>query len=459
MTSKDVLNKKHLKDELKKNLSKIKTSDRFLMLRLLRLSHFMPSGTFGTSHLDQLTLEDLVEQGGDIFFEKDEVEGSTVKELIKILNNFLKDDSATSSLELLDDIPPTLDEEGTNLQDSAPVEEINSSFSKLELKQKSSIEEENILLKAYEDLQQTRCFDQIKNIKLSKYWDTTKVRDLFLEDITFKQLLSIKVEYILEKHSFTKTKLEAIVDEIYKCIKENSDEIELKEIKETKEDACSRIIKDKEVENLFSDDVIWLGDDISDADISDAILSQLKIALYNSKGNDRWLTKIIKSFPTILSAKEYVIWWCEAVYGLKLTSKLLNIPSNDLSKEYKACIKKINSSLPEVAPVFCSHWQGALAGAGVSFSILTSPYKIDSISECFQKVFFKGLLHTFNAVNVTAYGVIIPDDWTTNPILLEIILDGLKKEKKLVKNDRERVLKKVLPLIPYKDLNPIFSLL
>lgn len=449
MTKKTSAKNSKSEERLHKALVKLRDSDRYMMFRMMRVSHFLPEGTFGNSVLDQDTLEDLVEKGAAHIVEQKGVEEKTVKKLAEILEGFLKDSTSETAIELLEEAPPTMDDE--LLQEAQTVTSAPSP--KVEKGQRSSIEAERLLQKAFYKLAHAASFAAIADEEMGKYWDVSGVRDPFLEEITFRQLLNIRIEYLLEKHSFTDSKVTAILKTIDKALI-NEHERKFNNAAVQNDELVTKESTAPQAENitLNLDTINWRSRSVCDALICEPILTQFVLTKTLLKDSASEIAVLLRELPKWITAREYVIWWIDAAYNIDLAAKLLHSSVANIKKEYQVCLEAIRVNFPTTAPVLYAHWLGALSGAGVPYDSLTEAHLEKDISTSFQDTLFKGLLKSLGAVNPSAFDLKLNDYWTTNPELLEMILNGVKS---LPKQSRSKELAALLPLIKSEDLKTI----
>ncbi|MGI6525100.1 MAG: hypothetical protein ACOX2O_07420 [Bdellovibrionota bacterium] len=445
-----------IKDSLQTVLNQLRSSERFLILRLLRISHFLPNGTFGNSTLDQYTLEQLIEEGAAHIIKQRGVELETIENLLPILQGLLTDDTAETAFDLLQEQPPALDAptENSKISNQRECNTVKEIQSKKTEEKRSSIEAERILRENFTKLEKAPSYPLIKDSLLSKYWDMTGVRDPFLEELTFKQLLNIKIEYLLKKRSFTDSKITALVTAINNCLADKGSVSVDCTLTTNREEVTAPTV------NLISPDfnsITWRTHSSCEAPIADALLAQFKLVWSASQDMEGEIPTLLRDLPKWLTAREYIIWWIDAAYSLDLAAKLLRSTVASLRKEYKVCVEAIYLNFAVTAPVLYAHWHGALSGAGVSYQSLISSHLEEGLSPDYQLVFFKGLLKALGACNVTAFGIKLPNYWTTNPHLLQLILEGLSKKAPLPKDKIKAELEKILPLFDFKDLKPILN--
>ncbi len=83
----------------------------------------------------------------------------------------------------------------------------------------NSVQAEQVLKDSYAMLKGSAFFNQIAEKRLGEFWQS-KTRAPFIEDLTFKGLLSIPVATLLKKRGVTSSKILGIKESIEKALKE-----------------------------------------------------------------------------------------------------------------------------------------------------------------------------------------------------------------------------------------------
>jgi len=449
--------KYQLKERLQEVLYKLRDSDRFIMLRALRISHFLPNSTFGSSVLDQCSLEQLVENGASFVLEQKDIEQSTVESLIAVINGLLNDSDVSTEISLLEEVPPCFDE--TIKKSKCAVQDENTIVESVS--ERSSVEAERILHKAYFRLKSSDLYNDLQNKLIGQYWDKSGVRDPFVEEMTFKQLLSIRIEYLLEKKSFTDNKVTAIVKAINKAlgvvsnigsdeefflkkknifINNQGQSRQLLEINET--------VKTGEVYNEELD-VVYYCDEFEHPLVV-SLINSYNLELSYVKNDNGGFVNFLKNLPQVINVNEYAALWIMLVYGEKKVSQLLGI---DFTLEDKQKILgKILEAFKKFAITMYQNWQAALNGVVVSYENLIKEYNNKKLSLGFKNVLFMALLEALGAKEISVSEYL--KYYTLNEKLFDLIIKDVKKNKK---DNQKKRLHELLPSLGDEELINIYQ--
>ncbi len=398
---------KALEEELELALTRLLNSYQYRNLRDLKVAYLLPEGSIINSLFKEHSLAELVGEGAaKIVSEIDD--SNTIKKLTELLYSLGSENFAEQPTAKLDELPAQMEETVLPVDTGSEGEE--KSFKERYEERKNSVEDELILTDIYNKLRSAACFDSVKNLSVGRYWDTNGVRDPFLEEMTFAQLLSIKVEHLLEKRSITDTKISAVVDAIKRCL------------------AGHDVVVDEEVEpeREFSfDNRCEFRTGSGDAPIVAPVLAEYKVMLASVSGLHSEIAKIIQGLPKYLTAGEYAKLWLIEVYGFKYSAPLFSITEKHLKQSYSEILEKLKENAFKIAPLLNAHWEGALNSVGINFESLCEAHLEPLLNKEYQKMLFKALLKALKAETIKPelFG---ERYWTFAPELFPVIVEKIK---------------------------------
>ena len=432
------------------------------MLKTLRVSSLLQAG-LGNEALTPVTFEDLVEGAEREALLVAVHEGGAAEGLVHLVEKLSACEEGDVAVDAATSLPPELpaDPDALTAVVDAPEQLRHGDSAKRvaavrEVLRMNSIEAENVLRDAFGRLERQPFYDRVKGQRLKAYWDNDLLHEPFLEAMTFKQLIEMKLANLLEKRSFADWKITAILRAFKQCVIEHggvweeragerSAPLPVETALPAGATASARMIP------------VWREDEPLKTLIAESITAQFELqwnAVHDSSGE---IARAIRSLPGVLSKRQYVLWWLRGAYELEQLQALLAldpalIDSIDSSARHTAC-----GLLQTAAPQLWAHWQAALAGPGVSEEALCAPYRLEQVDEAFQRTWMRALLRSVGAAVPSAYGSMLAGYWTKNGSMLQLLLDTILQQLPLSQAALEEKLAALLPLIGAAELQRLIE--
>ena len=432
--------------ELEQALKNFSSAPAFFMLQSLKVAPLFPSGKIGAAALEQSSFGDLVSLGARVVLSAKGLTGAKVRHLVKLLEDLAGDRvgawvGETAAQESAADQRPdsgVVPEEA----EGELLAHIVAAGNKAAPRRGAapSIESERILREAFLRLQNSNCFEQIKDVPLEKYWPKAGLHDPFLEALSFRQICGIKVSQILEKHSFNDRKLEQIVKTIDACLSENGDGAVHAPMTAGATAAMS-----------------WLPSERTLPGFAQGILSHYELQCRAAYSLGKEMADLIVGIPAILSKEQLVALWLLGDSDEEAVANILKFEIQGFSEFQCLAAQRVRALFETVAASMHAHWQVALCTPGVSLNLLLSPYLLPGVDVEFQVGFARVLLRAIGAVHPVVKGVPLPGYWCREAALLEAVLIGLINRSSGERPDWERACGAALPLISSADLAPLLG--
>jgi len=421
---------------LQQALALVVRSARYPLLKLLRPANFFAAG-LGSPDLNDCSLEQLIALGAE-----------------GILAQGLPADRLAALIELLGNLAEN-GEGVERLENAAAAEPRRPAPLKM-----SSIEAENRLRRAFDCLRRQACYGRVKDLRLAEYWDTGGMRDPFLEEMTFKQLVEMRIANLLEKRSFTAWKIGAIEGVLRRCIEAEGGAWQAGESAPgtaasggTPPPAGAAGPRDGGGASLPAEWRRPLA-----GPIAAALVSQLESNWRACSCSQSEAAGLLRDLPARLGPAQYAAWWLMVEHGEPETvAPLLGLSAQDAAALDRQARDAVLELLSARAPGLLAHWTAALSGPGCSFSALLAPHRDDAVSPAYFEQLARALLKTLGARRARAYGIELADYWTGNERLLEVSLQTIEQRLPLPERELREELAALLPLFDPAELIAVLA--
>jgi len=294
-----------------------------------------------------------------------------------------------------------------------------------------SIEAEKKIQECFARLSEPKA-NILQQRKLEEFWDTSLVREPFLEGLTFRELLTMSIDALLKKRSFTNIKIHGLLRCIDAALDTVSESSSSEVMQEGFADSPTKAREQKT--RRFSG---WLpGQEVSNRDIPTKRWLELEWEqLPDSPGQ---LGVLIRILPTMMSAEEF----CRVVdYVFAITRQ----GSNNSQPDFLA---RIQESLCKSGDISASValWKRLLMAPAVSEHELFDPFIDSGISLESQTVVGRVALVILGASVPRWEGLCLEKYWTTVPERFQAICDDLAHEEEI-----ERRVLRAQSYLPFVD--------
>jgi hypothetical protein len=181
---------------------------------------------------------------------------------------------------------------------------------------------ERLLEEAYAKLRASSDYTQHAERMIGDFWDTTLGRAPFIEDITFRQLLSIKVQHLIEKHTFTEQKAQGILRAIDACLGSTA--------------AASPAPRIDAPRQAPRREIAWRPSTGALSPVALAAVSLFETQWMQAAGSTRALGRLIAAVPSCLSQLEYALLWLETEYPPAVVATISGQNPEDLESSLQA---------------------------------------------------------------------------------------------------------------------------
>lgn len=219
-------------------LSAFEHASQYPLLAPFRMNTFLAEKELANG-LEELTFKEFAALGTAEILALEGLGKKRLKRLTELFTNL-----AEGSSEFITDgefqraeqvIPPGLsfpEEELSPLQNLSTIEDtkiLSPAPNAQEERRKilSSVEAETLLTEAFNKLQLSERYPLIAEKRLTDLWPSGAVRAPFLESLTFRQLLGMKLQNILEKRTVTEQKIKTVVGIIHSFLEEDAKETQI----------------------------------------------------------------------------------------------------------------------------------------------------------------------------------------------------------------------------------------
>jgi len=294
-----------------------------------------------------------------------------------------------------------------------------------------SIEAERKIQECFARLSEPKA-SVLQQQKLEEFWDTSLVREPFLEGLTFRELLTMSIDALLKKRSFTNIKIHGLL----RCIEAALDTVKGRSNSEVVPGSSenSPKIEPARQATVFSG---WLaGQEIANRDFPTRRWLELEWErLSDSPGQLGMLMRII---PSIMSAEEF----CRVIdYVFAITT-----PESETNQP--ECLKRIRDALEKSHDLSASVslWKRLLMAPAVSEHELFDPFIDQAISVESQTLVGRAGLVILGAQVPGWEGLCLAKYWTTVPERFQAICEDLAHEE-----NRESRLLRAQSYLPFID--------
>ena len=415
-----------------------KASPRYSILKQLLPVNLLGPAAF-PSQLCGLTIEQLLEIGPAALME---LGAESLNALAALLDNFAKGSDAVSfdaALVCPPELAPGEEDFGGRIEEELPGHLFigKEAAGARALPRLNSIEAENLLRNAFDRLRSQPFFDRIAPLRLCRFWGGEWMREPFIESMTFKQLMEMKLSNLLEKRSFTSWKVTAIVDAIRRCIAEQGGSWE--EIEEPAAPASP-------APSRCTGQLRWRTGQSAGSVLALAVLTQFELQWRIAVDLHADAARLICALPDALSADEYAAWWLLSLCEIGCAARLLEIEESSVMNLRDTARSRILSLIPAAAPALHGHWQAALAGPGSDFQALSEAHMSVELDLRYQRQFLKALLSCCAARHPSVWDIVVEQYWTKNEKLLQLSLEAVLQMMPLAEDRLTEELQSLLPL-------------
>lgn len=411
---------------------------RFAMLQGFKPASFFDGGRIGVPDLEEATFRQLVETGAYRICTLEAMGPARLQRLTELLENLVQGEDALTSSEFLNAeyvVPPQLVQSETNggcLPPPLPAAQPPRRLLNI-------TEAERLLTAAFDKLRRQPCFEQLRPVLLGEYWGAGRVRDPFLESITFGQLLDMKLSNLLEKRMFTDQKTAAIVaaiDDALKACGGASDRASSEPVS----GASGR-------PEVTLRRAPWRGPGLPLSVVHSAAALALEYQWNRVSGGREPIEQVLTLLPEVLTQTEFVLQWLAVSADLAEIARLTGIDPALVEEQLLAARRSTVGLIQKTAPAFYQHWRSALAGPGVGAAELCEPYRSPRLDQGFQSVLFSLLLKALGAIPVSFGERQLAAYWTCNPGALPAMLEQVLLRLPLADPDWRQELERLFPLI------------
>lgn len=429
LTRKEVGISPKLISKLSNALKAVESSSRYPLISGLQLSKLFKDPTSLKNSLGSITIEGLVIAGADSISMDEEISEIQFKELIEVVGRFTEYSQETTSIRSEYTQAKLLPLRG------------NSKYEHL-----SSVQAERLLLDAFSRIAKNQ---EVLQLKIGDYWEEKDIRDPFIADLTFKQLISLQVDNLLKKRSFSANKISGLLTAVDNAINSLNSAAEA-EVQSGSENIHLPHTKQK----IPSAKWQLLGSNASSTLI--ALCNSLEEERDKSYFENGFLSNLLRQLLDNLSQRQFLALWFASEGVLDSVEKLFDLSKAALYSEFneaKLLVKKIIiSDFPEEKV-----WiESLLIGIGTEEAIFFHPYQQSAINLSVRQGLMRIVLLALGATEPQVLGQVIKGYWTLRSdglsALLRIIADC--KDKK----EQQNLLKELAPQFPVKKLQSLIKL-
>jgi len=414
-------------DTLGQLLKRFKSSPRATMMEHLRLDQFSEEPDQELGPLASLQLSQLVNHGLGALLEFKGIKNHHIVQLTLIFDRLT---------EGISEVEISQDEMERVIEQRARYEEFMHGRNK-NLKFLNSIEAESRISEAFSRLLEPGA-RSLQNQKLEEYWDTDLVREPFLEGLTFRELLTISIDALLKKRSFTNIKIHGLL----RCV---DSALETAALVPSSEEQESHIGAERQASDYAAKQKFpgWLaGEKLADQHYP--TIRWFELEWENIQGSTSQLAQLIKLVPKIVSASEF----CNLIKLID-QNDFSSKTSKDLIKEVHKRIKKLDLTLPSL-----QLWERLLCAPSVSEKELLAPFLDTASSHDSQRAVGRLWLVVLGAVRPIYGDYVLTGYWTGVPEKFETICEELANEP-----DSSKRAKKGATYLPFLESNELDTLL
>ncbi|MCB0335540.1 MAG: hypothetical protein KDD62_04520 [Bdellovibrionales bacterium] len=379
-------------------------SPRFEVLKELRLDSFLDVEFLQDSSLASFSLGDILKRWPDIFFETNVLTPEFLERIIALFENLHGTNDIENEPEL--EVPELLKEKAA----TGPV------FDRVP-RYLPSLEEEKKLRVALRSLREV----SHKQIMIAEYWPLDKLRAPFLEELSFDQLYELPLEQITEQRSFTKAKLEMLVEVIHDFVARQQ---------EGTVSAASLEVTKPRHEVRSPQRESFLGAAQGDNFIVNLFHSYLAVQNFNA---DYLFSDFVRNLATELGPFEQVLFWLHGDVGSDSILELYGEGEQDLNSAVSLVSQKVDALLVGLLPQVSHHWKDSLTQAFVKQEDLIACYSGGCGDNGFHHKLCARILQFLGAQPVTYDRRALPGYICSHPkrfeSLTEIVLSGLPSDE------------------------------
>ena len=283
------------------------------------------------------------------------------------------------------------------------------------------------LREAFNSLQAAPEYERLARLQVGAFWDTKFVRDPFLEELNWRQLLSIKLEHLIEKKSFTAQKGSALVAAAQRCLASAGALGPLPEKGEAAQDPAPR-------------EVPWRAGAGGLNPVGHALAALFESQWAQIRSTGGCLPRLMVQLPPEVTREQFAVLWLGVDQALGTVASLLGLSQAAAEELHRLGKTRIAEMLVREKPVIVELWRAALSGTVVAEVKLIEPCLKEGLDVVFQRQFCRMILTVMGAESPRAAGQACGGFWTTNKPALELLLRSCKGGTPLLSSELQVLL-------------------
>ncbi len=433
--------------QLHESLLEISKTQRFQMIKGLKVSYFKSDGQTVTGPVENLTIEELVDHGALRICGLPSMGGKRINTLIKVLKTVTPEQALPTQISQTvseGQDPPSRPKVTQPRQRLSPNGEITSP-------RFISTRSWETLTQTLDKLRSSERLSQVGTRKVKEYWPPNSVRAPFEESLTLHQIAEIDQEQLLRKRSLSENKVKALtaaIDAVLTPQQTSNEQRPRSRSTEKKAQSSGDLI------NLFGSNnsvkVSWNRDESLEL-VEDILITGVEVRLTELAQNRTILGEISQHIPDYFTSSEALMWLFP-----ELSPDLCQLKDKiDGSYLNTQCYAML-SNLPS-GELFIQTLKNTLKGVGSYLEPALQPFLTVQASRKLQLTLGRTILLSLGAQEWRYEQFSLDNFFTRDPQRLIEVVRTLCRLMPLKSSELTEQCSFLLPHLEFSQLLPIFE--